>query len=246
MEDPAELSISMLSLPKDVARRTRVQNDISRISDDITIQTPPTLAEVEHWLTLENNRYHIGMTKGEISCALGHLAILKRHVAQKSPFLILEDDARYFHTDIPIERLGSELCKRYDLVLFGVATKKDFLGGKRSRMFGVDVFELDRISIRYLRGAFAYTAPMVTVEKLVREQNSILHRSDSWDYFYRRGIVRRIALVDLFVHDDEGMSNLESERRMNRSNSMLRPTIKPSLLALLRGSRNLIGRANVA
>ena len=241
---PASFPITVLSLPKDSARRARLRRDMGAAADDLHFHTPPTLEAVRAWKARPNTRHRPGMTDGEISCALGHLAMQKNALASAKPFLILEDDARY-DAQAPLAELARALCRTHDLVLFGITTKKRFLGGRRHDVLGHRVFDMDRVSIRYLRGALAYTAPERTLEHMIRNHERCLDRADAWEMFYRKKIIRRVAVVDLFAHGDDGISNLEQERLQDRPASRWRKLLKGPLLAGLRGARRLVGRQNL-
>ncbi|MGB3739442.1 MAG: glycosyltransferase family 25 protein [Pontixanthobacter sp.] len=240
----SNLAITVLSLPKDSARRARLRRDMGMAANGLNFHTPPSLEAVRAWKDQPDTHHRPGMTDGEISCALGHLAMQKNALASNAPFLILEDDARY-EKHAPIAELAKILCRTHDLVLFGITTKKQFLGGCRSDVLGYRVLDMDRISIRYLRGALAYSAPEHTLRALIRHQSESLDHADSWGRFYRAKIIRRIAVVDLFDHGDDGVSNLEEERLQDRPTSRARKLLKRPLLAGLRAARRLVGRHNL-
>lgn len=245
MTPPASLDVHVLSLPKDAARRERLIADLSPLSLDPNFEMPPSVDQIRRWRRDGTVVSRPEMTDGEVSCALGHLAMIRRAAESDAPFINLEDDARLNKAAPTLTQCVEELCQKYDLVLFGVTTKKQLLGGRCEKVAGHDVFDLDRISIRYLRGALAYSAPRATLRRMIAGQQDRLTRADAWDEFYRRGVIGRIALVDLFAHGDEGESNLEAERRQQNSTARLRRIAKPSMTALLRAFRALTGGKNV-
>jgi glycosyl transferase family 25 len=137
-----------------------------------------------------------GLTRGELGCALGHVAAYRSIVERTLPYaLVLEDDAVLGHQFLMVlERLVPmmELAKPQVILLSHV--------GRYSAWGSRRVDKHHRLYRPYTAwGGHAYLATLPAAKALLASQQPVHVMPDSWMYFYRTGVVDVRGLVPYLV-----------------------------------------------
>lgn len=149
------------------------------------------------------------LTKGEIACALSHLAIYEKIVAEKIPMaLILEDDAilnNEFNAQqvssllLKIETLQSELPK--NSVLFLQNGPKSFLGENSFSLQLTESLCLKEAESVWL--SHAYIITLSAAKKLTRFLTPIRYEADFWQAFRVGTGIRLLAVCPTLVDSSD-------------------------------------------
>lgn len=204
----------ILSLPKDTGRRQLLDERLRRQGHaaDYVMGLGPSevpLALQAHGI----GSVHPSMSPAEVSCALGHLEIYRRHPGA-APVLVLEDDA------IPLARPGegpevvAARLQPDEVLILGVSIKREHLAGRPAPHVHPEAVELDLFSIFMLRGAVAYAVPGEVRRRIAEAQARELRVADGWWHFHRCGAVRRFYFLEYFRHPPVTLqtSNIEAGR----------------------------------
>jgi len=181
----------IISLPKDRNRREYLEKQLQKLA------IPFSVIEAVHGESLSAeelaasydrkkaiNLFNRELSKGEIGCALSHLSIYKRMIAEDIPHaLILEDDARILDDDLPATL--STLAQRYT-----ERTPVAVLLNHVQRYDGATGLQLDdtrRIYDAY-RGvcAHGYFVTKAAADILARDLYPVYVVADKWEYFQEK------------------------------------------------------------
>ena len=155
-------------------------------------------AEVAKVYDAERTRQDFGreLTRGELGCALGHVAAYREIIARNLPIaLVFEDDAVIGHQFLMVlERLLPRLdSNEKKIVLLSHVGRYSAWGGER----------IDKHHWLYKPytawGGHAYLATRAAAKALLAAQEPVHVMPDSWMYFHRHGIVDVRGLVPYCV-----------------------------------------------
>ena len=136
------------------------------------------------------------LTRGELGCALGHVAAHREIIARGLPVaLVFEDDAVIGHQFLMVlERLLPKMnLAKAEVVLLSHVGRYSAWGGRR----------VDKHHWLYKPytawGGHAYLATLPAAKALLASQEPVHVMPDSWMYFYRSGVVDVRGLVPYCV-----------------------------------------------
>lgn len=178
----------IISLPKDKNRREYLERQLQKLA------IPFSVIEAVHGESLSAEEleasydrkkaidlFNRELSKGEIGCALSHMSIYKRMIAEDIPYaMIFEDDARILDDDLPA--ILSTLAQR-----FADRTPVAVLLNHVRRYDGSTGLQLDDTRCIYdaYRGvcAHGYFVTKAAAEILARNLYPVYVVADKWEYF---------------------------------------------------------------
>lgn len=245
------LPIYVVSLKRDVARRTVIQQKMDEFSLSFIFidAVEGRLLSAEK---LEGIRQksaggiltrHYDATPGEVGCSLSHLNIYE--VIQKGSSdwaCILEDDAilddRFAQFYVDFQNKQCELDTN-NLYLLGGQNGLEhplvFKSFVRKTTIGQQVFVKTIHSQEYIYRTCCYLMSQSMAAKLVELSESFFFIADDWAFLARQQIIQQIYLADFVDHPlDLSDSSIEKERQLNVQSTQLTPNISPSFLEKVR------------
>lgn len=201
---PAELQALVINLAQAEGRRRLMQAQLEqpgmpgyRLVAGVDGRTLAD-ADLPALYDAERTRRDFGreLTRGELGCALGHVAAYRDIVDRALPLaLVFEDDAVIGHQFLMVlERLLPLMDpSRPEVVLLSHVGRYSAWGGRR----------VDRHHALYRPyiawGGHAYLVTLPAARALLAEQQPVHVMPDSWMYFYRKGIADVRGLVPYVV-----------------------------------------------
>jgi glycosyl transferase family 25 len=186
-----EVPTFIISLPKDKNRRENLERQLQKLAMRFSVVKAVhgvALSEEELAASYDRRKavrlFNRELSKGEIGCALSHLSIYQKMVAEDIPHaLILEDDARILDDGLPATL--SDLAQRYP-----GDTPVAVLLNHVQRYDGTSRLRLDdgRCIYDAYRGvcAHGYFVTRAAAEILVRNLYPVYVVADKWEYFQER------------------------------------------------------------
>jgi glycosyl transferase family 25 len=183
-----DIQTFIISLPKDAHRREQLGQQCQNLA------MPFSVIQAVHGKSLSSQEldasydrdkaialFNRELSKGEIGCALSHLSIYEKMIAEDIPYaLVLEDDARIFDDELP-ETL-SKLAQLYTgqtpvAVLLNHVLRYD--GSTKTALDG------SRCLYEAYRGvnAHGYFITKAAAEILARNLYPVYVVADKWEYF---------------------------------------------------------------
>jgi glycosyl transferase family 25 len=181
----------IISLPKDQHRREFLEKQLQKLAMPFSVVEAvygKSLSAAELAASYDRNKainlFNRELSKGEIGCALSHVSIYQKMVAEDIPHaLILEDDASILDHDLPAAL--SALAGRY-----AAGTPVAVMLNHVRRYDGASGVQLDDRRCIYdaYRGVctHGYFLTKAAAEILVRNLYPVYVVADKWEYFQER------------------------------------------------------------
>jgi glycosyl transferase family 25 len=178
----------IISLPKDRHRRESLERQLGKLAIPFSVMEAvhgEALSAEELEASYDRkkaiNLFNRELSKGEIGCALSHMSIYQKMIAEDIPHaLILEDDAKILDDGLPATL--SALAQRYT-----EQTPVAVLLNHVLRYDGASKLQLDDTRCIYdaYRGvcAHGYFVTKAAAEILVRNLYPVYVVADKWEYF---------------------------------------------------------------
>lgn len=154
---------------------------------------------------------HAALTKGEIGCALSHLNIYKKMIAEDLPYaLILEDDVILDDALLQVIKLFEE-NPQTDAASYQLNTVDRYLkpfSQKLSNQYSIHMATSGH-------GTFSYIINLEGAKRLLAAQQPLRFEADRWKYFQQLKILKFKVIVPATVSlraEDYSLSNLHQER----------------------------------
>lgn len=178
----------IISLPKDKNRRAHLEGQLQKLHMPFSVMTavhgaslPADELEASYDRKKAVRLFNREMSKGEIGCALSHVAVYRKMVTENIPYaLVMEDDANIL--DNNLSTTLSKLAQTYSeqtpvAVLLSHAERYD--GNKKIELGnGQCVFDAYRGVC-----AHGYFVTKAAAEILVRNLYPVYVVADKWEYF---------------------------------------------------------------
>jgi glycosyl transferase family 25 len=192
----------IISLPKDKERRETLEKQLNEL--DI----PFSILDAVHGASLSTEEYERSynrekaarlfnreLSRGELGCALSHIAIYQKMVAENIPYaLILEDDAKVLTDNLPATL--NNLTQLYtDQAPVAVLLNRIRYNGKN----GIRVDEDHLVYDAYRGfGTYGYFITRATAQILARNLYPVYVVADKWEYFQEKFVTVK-ALVPYVI-----------------------------------------------
>lgn len=136
------------------------------------------------------------LTRGEVGCALAHVAAYRRAVALGSPLsLVFEDDAVLGHQFLMVLR---RVVPMMDLSIPQVVLLSHV--GRHTRWGAQRIDKLHRlVKPYYVWGGHAYLMTLPAAKALLASQQPVHVMPDSWIYFMKSGLIDLRGVVPYVV-----------------------------------------------
>ncbi|MDR7342789.1 glycosyl transferase family 25 [Pantoea alhagi] len=179
----------VINLEKDHERREKIvkQCVINKLKYELIHAVDGRTLSTE-MLTLVTHDYpRCALTNGEIGCALSHLTIYARMVAEDVPYaLVLEDDS------VPGANLASHLAGIKKLIS---ATRPEVFLLTGDNIYNCNIKSVDCHGNEYYRlaygsGGYGYVINQAAAQEILKQNRPVIFEADRWMFFRNNGRLR--------------------------------------------------------